>query len=92
MTCPVWLRDELGVGAREARPRRCARRRLAVSTRWAPEVRIRTGSPLGVEEQAVGDGADLAPQCGRGECRSVGRVGQDDHVTRAAAPGELASK
>jgi hypothetical protein len=50
------------------------------------------GLAVTVEEQAVGDRSDLAPQRRRGECRSVGAVGQDDHVTRAAAPGEVPSK
>jgi hypothetical protein len=57
-----------------------------------PRGQDQDGLAAGIEEQAVGDGADLAPQRRRGECRGVGAVGQDDHVTRAAAPGELASK
>ena len=50
----------------------------AVSTRWAPEVRISTGVAVGVEEQAVGDRADLAAERLGGQGGGVDRVWQDD--------------
>ena len=44
MTCPVWRRTNSG-SARLSRPTPMRSATAAVSTRWAPEVRIRTGSP-----------------------------------------------
>ena len=53
---------------------------------------MQDGHAAGVEEQAVGDRADLAAERRRGECGGVDGIGQDDHVTGAAAPGQLVSK
>ena len=91
ITCPVCRRTKSG-SARLSRVDADAlgdRRRVDAVGAGGED---QDGLAVGVEEQAVGDGADLAPQRRRGECRSVGAVGQDDHVTRAAAPGEVASK
>ncbi len=58
----------------------------SVSTRCEPEVRISTGEPVGVEEQAVGDRADLAAERLGGQCGGVDRVGQNDDLTGPAEP------
>ena len=91
MTWPVCSAYELGVGALEPADADAlggGRGVDAVGARGEDQDRLAAG----VEEQAVGDRADLAAERRGGECGGVDAVGQDDHVTGAAAPGVLVSK
>ena len=68
MTWPVCCADELRLGAPQRADAELAAT-LAVSTRCAPLVSSSTGCAVGVEEQAVGDRADLAAERLGGELR-----------------------
>ena len=85
MTCPVCRRTNSGVARSSAGDADARRRPGGVDA-------VRAGGQdedrdaAGVEDQAVGDRADLAAERLGGECGGVDRIGQDDHVTGASAP------